>query len=138
MKHRFLLLSSDSQDPLLRQIERYLADIDVLIMVRVPTQDVVPIHRNIIINELIEDISLLKRKADKILSNSVKKVPGDWCRECNADCEFKKSPKWNSPSPKGSFEGFEEDLKNINMVIAKLIILIGDESESDYGCKYSL
>ena len=26
--------------------------------------------------------------------------------------------------PKGSFEGFEEDLKNVNMVIAKLIILI--------------
>ena len=93
-------------------------------MVRVPTQDVVPIHSDGIINELIEDLSLLRRKADKILSNSVKKIPGDWCRECNADCEFKKSPKWNSSSPKGSFEGFEEDLKNINMVIAKLIILI--------------
>ena len=35
----------------------------------------------------------------------------------------KNSPKWNS-SPKGSFEGFEEDLKNVNMVIAKLMILI--------------
>ena len=105
------------------QIERYLTDTDVLIMVRVPTQDVVPIHKNIIINELIEDISLLKRKADKILSNSVIKVPGDWCRECNADCEFKQSPKWDS-SPTGSFEGFEGDLKNANMVIAKVIILI--------------
>ena len=93
-------------------------------MVRVPTQDVVSIHNDRIINELIEDISLLKRKADKILANSVKKVPGDWCRECNADCEFKKYPKWNSSIPNGSFEGFEEDIKNINMVIAKLIILI--------------
>ena len=72
------------------QIERYLADTEVLIMVRVPTQDVVPIHSNIIMNELIEDISLLKRKGNKILSNSIKKVPGDWCRECTADCEFKK------------------------------------------------
>lgn|GEM_PF-2367855 len=106
------------------QIERYLVDTDVLLMVRVPTQDVVPIHSDRIMNELIEDLSLWKRKADKILSNSVKKVPGDWCRECNADCEFKKPPRWNSSSAKGSFEGFEEDLKNINMVIAKLIILI--------------
>ena len=106
------------------QIERYLVDADVLLMVRVPTQDVVPIHSDRITNELIEDLSLLRRKADKILSNSVKKVPGDWCRECHADCEFKKSPKWDSSSPKGSFEGFEEDLKNVNMVIAKLIILI--------------
>ena len=61
----------------------------------------------------------MKRKA----SNSVKKVPGDWCRECNADCEFKKTPKWDS-NPIGSFESFEKDLKNVNMVIAKLIILI--------------
>jgi hypothetical protein len=106
------------------QIERYLVDTDVLLMVRVPTQDVVPIHSDEIMNELIEDLSLLRRKADKILSNSVKKVPGDWCRECNAECEFKKSHKWNSSSPKGSFEGFEEDLKNVNMVIAKLIVLI--------------
>ena len=106
------------------QIERYLVDADVLLMVRIPTQDVVSIHNDRIINELIEDISLLRRKTDKILTNSVKKVPGDWCRECNADCEFKKSPKWNSSSPKGSFEGFEEDLKNVNMVIAKLMILI--------------
>ena len=92
-------------------------------MVRVPTQDVVPIHSDRITNELIEDLSLMRRKGDKIVSNSVKKVPGDWCRECNADCEFKKSPKWDS-SPKGSFEGFEEDLKSVNMVIAKLIILL--------------
>ncbi|MFB5600854.1 MAG: hypothetical protein ACE5SW_11590 [Nitrososphaeraceae archaeon] len=105
------------------QIERYLADINVLIMVRVPTQDVVPIHSNLIINELIEDISLLNRKVDKILSNSIIKVQGDWCRECNADCEFKKSPKWNS-IPTGSFEGFEGDLKSVNLVIAKVIILI--------------
>ena len=105
------------------QIERYLADTDVLIMVRVSTQDVVPSHSERIINELIEDISLLKRKADRILSNSVIKVPGDWCRGCNANCEFKKSPKWDS-SPTGSFEGFESDLKNANMTIAKVVILI--------------
>ena len=105
------------------QIERYLIDADVLLMVRVPTQDVVAIHSDRIENELREDISLWRRKVDKILSNSVKKVPGDWCRDCNADCEFKKPPKWNS-SPKGSFEGFEEDLKNVNMDIAKLLILL--------------
>jgi hypothetical protein len=110
------------------RIERYLVDTDVLLMVRVPYQDVVPIHSERIGNELIEDLSLLKRKANKILSNSIKKVPGDWCRECNADCEFKKSPKWDS-SPKGSFEGFEEDLKNVNMVIAKVIILIEETLE---------
>ena len=78
-----------------------------------------PIHSDEVINELIEDLSLLRRKADKILSTSVKKVPGDWCRECNAECEFKKSSKWDS-SHKGSFEGFEVELKNVNMVIANL------------------
>ena len=59
------------------QVERYLVDTDVVLMVRVPTQDVVQIHSERITNELI-DLSLLRRKADKILSNSVKKVPGDW------------------------------------------------------------
>ncbi len=105
------------------QIERYLTDTDVLLMIRVPTQDVVAIYSDRIMNELIEDLSLLRRKADKILSNSVKKVPGEWCRECNADCEFKKYPKWNS-SHKGSFKGYEELLKDVNIVITKLIIIL--------------
>jgi hypothetical protein len=105
------------------QIERYLADTDVLIMVRVPTQDVVPIHSDRIMNEIIEDLSLLKRKADKILSNSVIKVPGDWCRECNVECEFNKFPKRDF-NPTGSFETFESDIKNVNMVIAKVIVVI--------------
>jgi hypothetical protein len=111
------------------QIERYLTDTDVLIMVRVPTQDVVPIHTNIITNELIEDLSLLKRKAGKLLSNSVIKVPGDWCRDCNAECEFNTFPKKDF-GPTGSFEGFEDDLKNINMVIAKVIILLNLELDN--------
>jgi hypothetical protein len=105
------------------QIERYLMDTDVLLMIRVPTQDVVAIHGDGIVNDLIKDLSLLRRKAEKIISNSVKKVPGDWCKDCNADCEFKKYPKWNS-TPIGSFEGYEEILKNTNIVIAKLIKLI--------------
>jgi hypothetical protein len=98
-------------------------DVDILFMVRVHTQDVAVIHSDRINNELIEDLRLINKKASRIASNSLKKVPGDWCGECNADCEFKKSPKWNS-SPNGSFEGFEDGLKNVNMVIAKLIILI--------------
>ena len=110
------------------QIERYLADTDVLIMVRVPTQDVVPIHSDRTMNETIEDLSLLKRKAGKILSNSVIKVPGDWCRECNVECEFNKFPKRDS-NPIGSFETFESDFKNVNMVIAKVIILIKQKLE---------
>ena len=105
------------------QIERYLMDTDVLLVVRVPTQDVVAIHSDIIENELIEDLSLLNKKANRLLSNSLKKVPGNWCKECNAECEFKEKPKWNS-NPKGSFEGYEEVLKNTNIVIEKLIILL--------------
>lgn len=40
-----------------------------------------------------------------------------------SSCEFKKSLKWDA-SPTGSFEGFEGDLKNANIIIAKVILLL--------------
>jgi hypothetical protein len=105
------------------QIERYLMDTDVLLMVRVPTQDVVAIHSDRIENELIEDVSLLIKKANRIASNSLKKVPGDWCKDCNVECEFKEKPKWNS-TQSASLEDYDDTLKNTNMVIDKLMILL--------------
>ena len=56
------------------QIERYLMDTDVLLMVRVSTKDVVAVYSDEIMNELITDISLLRRKADRIISNTLKKI----------------------------------------------------------------
>lgn len=84
---------------------------------------IVTIHSNRIENELIEDVSLLIKKANRIASNSLKKIPGDWCKEYNVECEFKEKPRWNS-TQSGSFEDHDETLKNTNMAIEKLMILL--------------
>jgi hypothetical protein len=72
------------------QIERYLIDVDVLIRIRVPTEDVVVLYNTFIKDKLIKDLTKLTRKADEIISDKLIIVPGDWCKGCNAICPYMK------------------------------------------------
>ena len=60
------------------QIERYLYESNLLIVVRVPTRDVVPIHQQNIASELITGITSAIEKIDMLSDNNLLKVQGEW------------------------------------------------------------
>lgn len=101
------------------QIERYLVDVDVLIRIRVPTEDVVVIYNTFIKDVLIKDLTRLTRKADEIISDKRIIVPGDWCKGCNAICPYMKPRADNSHN--ASFKGHEDVVKHVDVVIEKTL-----------------
>jgi hypothetical protein len=111
---------------MLFQIERYLPDCDVLIFVRVPTEEVTLIGTDSIKDNLIESMSRLNRKASRITNGQLIKVQGEWCRGCTADCTYKKESRWNGES-KASLENFGTFLQNIENVIAKVLVILEKE-----------
>ena len=111
---------------MLFQIERYLLDCDVLIFVRIPTEEVTLIRREPLKSSLTENASSLHRKILSLINGHRDKVQGDWCNECNVECSLRKPTKWNNVS-KPTLNDFEEFMKNIDIVIAKIIILLAKE-----------
>ena len=111
---------------MLFQIERYLPDCDVLIFVRIPTEEVTLIETDSIKYNLIESMSRLNRKASRITNGQLIKVQGEWCRGCTADCTYKKESRWNGES-KASLENFGTFLQNIENVIAKILVILEKE-----------
>lgn len=106
------------------QIERYLYESYLLIVVRVPTRDVVLIHQQNIATELIAGITSAKEKIDMLIDNNLTKVQGEWCRGCTAECEFKKAEYNNNHVAKLEFEEF---LKNTNVVTQETIRILEEE-----------
>jgi len=104
-----LKLKQESID--LFQVERYLIDSDLLIIIRVPTEELIPIHSSQIKSELIKSISTLTRKTQRLIDNDTMRVQGEWCRGCTAACEHRKS-KWNNIHA-ASIGGFEQLMKNV-------------------------
>jgi replication factor A1 len=101
------------------QIERYLIDVDVLIRIRVPTEDVVVIYNTFIKDVLIKDLKRLTLKADEIISDKRIIVPGDWCKGCNAICPYRKPRENNSHN--ASFKDHEDVIKHVDVVIEKTL-----------------
>lgn len=121
------LKSGKSADAsMLFQIERYLPDCDVLIFVRIPTEEVTLIETDSIKNNLIQSMSRLNRKATRITNGQSIKVQGEWCRGCTAECSFKKVSRW-AGEYKASLENFETFLKNIENVITKILAILEKE-----------
>jgi hypothetical protein len=106
------------------QIERYLYESYLLIVVRVPTRDVVPIHQAHIASELMTGIRSAIEKIDLLNNNDLVKVQGEWCRGCTADCEFKKQSSNNNHVARLEFEEF---FKNVNAVTHQTIDVIKEE-----------
>ena len=111
---------------MLFQIERYLPDCDVLIFVRIPTEEVTLIETDSIKDNLIESMSRLNRKAGRITNGQLIKVQGEWCRGCTAECAYKKESRWNGES-KASLENFGEFVKNTENVIPKILDILEKE-----------
>ena len=110
---------------LFNQIERYLLELDVLIVVRVPTNDVVAIDGARLGDVLENNLNILMRKSSCIMSGKRIKIPGDWCKGCRASCEFKKPARWGDKSRMASLDGFEDFARQIDTIEKILIILQG-------------
>jgi hypothetical protein len=113
---------------LFNQIQRYLTGIDLLLIVRIPSNDVVPIDTSPIKDVLVNEVNLLTRKAGKVLAGDTTKVCGEWCKQCNVStCEFRKSSTTSSKDRYASFEGYEEFVRNVDKIIAKTIAILQRE-----------
>jgi hypothetical protein len=106
------------------QIERYLYESYLLIVVRIPTRDVVPIHQANITAELITGITSTIEKINLLVDNPMLKVQGDWCKGCTANCEFRKQTTEYTHVAKLEFEEF---FKNVNAVTHETIRVIEEE-----------
>ena len=109
------------------QIERYLYELDVLLVVRVPTKDVVRISQKDIAQELDKNILLLTEKIQQINTQSLIKVEGEWCRGCTALCQYKKPGHVGKPN--ATMANYAEHIKNVNIVVEKVI----HELELEFG-----
>jgi hypothetical protein len=108
---------------LFNQIQRYLSGVDLLLIVRIPTNDVVPIDSAAIRSVIINEVNLLTRKAEKMLAGDVTRVPGDWCKECTANREFRKPQR--SPTIRyTSFQGYEDYLISVDKIIEKIVAIL--------------
>lgn len=121
------LKSGKSADAkMLYQIERYLPECDILLFVRIPTEEVTLIYRDSVETNLKKSILLLNRKISRITNGEMIKVQGDWCRGCTADCTYTKESRW-SGEYKASLEKFEEFMNNIENVITKTLDILEKE-----------
>jgi hypothetical protein len=101
------------------QIERYLCQLDILIVVRVPTQEVTKISQKDITQELINNNFSTIQKIRQIKEQGLIKVKGEWCTGCTALCQHKRAGHITKSSP--SLQDYPEFLKNVNMVTEKVI-----------------
>ena len=122
--HEICIESKSGQSNDLFQIERYLYESYLLIVVRVPTRDVVPIRQENIASELITGITSAIEKIDMLVHNNLLKVQGEWCRGCTADCEFKKEGYNKNHVARLEFEEF---FKNTNAVTHETIRILKEE-----------
>jgi hypothetical protein len=101
------------------QIERYLCQLDILIVVRVPTQEVTRISQKDITHELINNNFSTIQKIRQIKEQGLIKVKGEWCRGCTAQCQHKVAGHISKPN--ASLSDYPGFLKNVSIVTNKVI-----------------
>jgi hypothetical protein len=101
------------------QIERYLCQLDILIVVRVPTQEVTKISQKDITQELTNNNFSTIQKIRQIKEQGLIKVKGEWCRGCTAQCQHKEAGHITKTN--GSLRDYSEFIKNVNIVTEKVI-----------------
>jgi len=115
------------------QIERYMIDCDLMLVIRVVYGHVFRIDASSIKDDVLnKGIALLTRKVQKIEDNKLVKVPGEWCKGCRADCNYREPPRWNnSVPPNASLEGHEDFMRNVDVIIEKTITILEKEIVHD-------
>jgi hypothetical protein len=106
------------------QIERYLYESDVLLVIRVPTREVVPFHQSKLVGELVNNIKVTIEKIDLLTAHDLLKVQGDWCKGCSVTCEFRRES--NQINRKAKLE-FEEFYSNVTAVVHETIKVLKEE-----------
>jgi hypothetical protein len=101
------------------QIERYLCQLDVLIVVRVPTQEVTKISQKDIIQELTNNNFSTIQKIRQIKEQGLIKVKGEWCAGCTALCQHKRAGHNTKSNP--TLQDYPDFLRNVNVVTEKVI-----------------
>lgn len=109
---------------LFNQIERYLSELDVLIVVRVSTEDVVAIESAPLRDILAKNLDILTRKSHRIMSGKRIRIPGDWCKGCSASCEFKKPARWSGKGRNASLDGYEDFARQTETIIEKILMIL--------------
>jgi hypothetical protein len=109
------------------QIERYLYELDDLLVARVPTRDVVKISQKDIAEELNKNILFLMEKIHQINTQDPIKVEGEWCRGCTALCQYKKPV--HTRRYDAAMADYSEFIKNVNIVVEKVM----HELEVEFG-----
>lgn len=111
---------------MLFQLERYLLDCDLLIFVRIPTEEVTLFRREPLKPILTKNLSFLNRKILNMINGQRDKVQGDWCHGCEVECNLRKPSKWNNAS-NPTLNDFEAFMKNIDIVLIKIVHLLTKE-----------
>jgi hypothetical protein len=111
------------------QIEQYLCQLDILIVVRVPTQEVTKISQKDVTQELINSNFSTIQKIRQIKEQGLIKVKGEWCTGCTALCQHKRAGHITKSNP--SLQDYPQFLKNVNTVTEKVIQLLELEFGND-------
>lgn len=113
------------------QLDRYLWWQIPLILVRVPTNNVLRIAPNQLLPYTLFTLRVLRAKAERLISGKIYMVPGLDCLACTCfDCPYNKG-KMSNCRKRMSDEEFEEELilffKNLPYVAVKTAKLVIDE-----------
>jgi hypothetical protein len=116
------------------QLERYLVECDLLIVIRVPFVQVDVIETSTIETALVKNLSLLSRKIQRISSDSdtnILKVEGEWCYSCPVfNCEFQKPMKYGNNNHIASLNDYDNFIINSDAVIEKTLFKLEDIFEN--------
>jgi hypothetical protein len=108
----------------LNQVIRYLFDVDVLVFVRVPMQQVDVIYQKDTIDELVTRIQTIIGKIYRIIDKDTSIIPGDHCKGCMVECQFARPPRFSES--RADLSDFGDYLKNIEVVKAEIIRVLAD------------
>jgi hypothetical protein len=110
------------------QLERYLVECDLLIVIRVPYVQVDIIETSTTETALIKNLSLLSRKIQRINpANNNLKVEGEWCKNCPVECEFKRPMmNGNNSNHTASLNDYDNFIINTDAVIEKTLSKLED------------
>jgi hypothetical protein len=108
------------------QLERYIIECDLLIVIRVPYEQVDVIETSITETATIKNLSLLSRKMKRISTdNNNLRVEGEWCKGCPINCEFKKPMvNANGKNRNASLSDYGRFIINTDAVIEKTLSIL--------------
>jgi len=116
----------------LHQLERYLYECDTVILVRVITEDVAIIRNSLLVKEIRNNILSLIEKTKLLINGNRTKIEGQWCRECSAQCEFRKRTFNNAPITAPIYD-IDDFIRKVSIVAGKVVVTLTSELAQQNG-----